>query len=152
MAKNEFYRLDLVVGVTGDEQTKGKLRAMGRFIEQARKRGEMLNKMKMNPTARLIDRISGPARIIQANLSRLGGVRKITITAVDRATNVIKRVVGVLSSPLGMLGAGAGIYGLGKLTISPAAQFERYTVSMEHWLKGNKSLAQETMKWIEGFC
>jgi len=75
----------------------------------------------------------------------------VTIQAKDQVINVARRITGALASPLGMLGAGAGAYGIGKLTVGAAAQFEGYTASMEHWLKGNKTLAQETMKWAEKF-
>ncbi len=42
MAEQEYYRLDLVINTTGDEQTKSKLKAMDKFIEHTKKRGEML--------------------------------------------------------------------------------------------------------------
>jgi len=116
VAEREYYRLDLVFGVAGDESAKGKLKAMDRFIEQTRRRGETLNRLRMSPTARLIDQVSGPAKKIEASLNRLG--------------NVAKRVTGVLKSPLTLVGIGAGFYGLGT-SFSKAMSFEAQMSSIK---------------------
>jgi len=108
MAATEFYRMDIVISTTGDEQVERKLQALDKFIEHTRKRGEMLNRMQASPAVRLVDRISAPLRMVERNLNRLSTVKKVTIEAVDKTTNVVKRITGALTSPLAMLGAGAG--------------------------------------------
>lgn len=301
----EFYRLDLVVNVTGEDQAKGKLQALDKFIEHTRKRGEMLNRMQVGPAVRLVDRISGPARQIEQHMQRvqqaagvldrariaplltvrdnltssvlkadqiikkldlaqaspiiaaqdrvssvvtrmnaaleainkgnfsaavemkgniieeamkakaalaalnevkigpvaelrgelfyqltkaLAEMRKldeltvepkatlrdlitwkareigsalrgltsrawtVTIQAKDQVTNAVKRITGALTSPLTMLGASAGVYGLGKATLGAAMTWETQAIAMEHWLKGNKKLAQEVTGWLEQFA
>lgn len=138
MAEQEYYRLNLVVELSGDENTKGKLRGMDRFIEQTKKRGEILSRMKISPAVQLVDRISGPAQRIEASLNRIG--------------SAAKRVTGTLTSPLALIGAGVGMYGIGKATLGAAMTWETQAVAMDHWLNGNKQLAQEVTSWLEKFA
>lgn len=53
MAKKDIYRLDLVVGVKGDGETKVKLKATEKFAEQTEKRMKRLNKIKVSPSVRV---------------------------------------------------------------------------------------------------
>ncbi|HOV80754.1 MAG TPA: tape measure protein [Bacillota bacterium] len=151
MAEREFYRLDLVINTTGDEQTKGKLKAMDRFIEQTRKRGEMLNRMRMSPAVQLIDRISAPLRTVERNLNRLSAVKKVTIEAVDRTTNVVRRITGALTSPLAMLGAGAGVAGLIGYPLKLAGEMEQANIAMETML-GSTEKAQKFLSDLADFA
>ena len=118
MAESEFYRLDIVTSITGDGQVKGKLTAMDRFIEQTRKRGEVLNRMKVNPTITLNDRISAPLRTINDKLKTLGNTAKTTSS----------RISGFFTSLPGMFGLGAVTLGPAALIskmISTAGEFEQ---------------------------
>jgi tape measure domain-containing protein len=74
MAENEFYRLGLAVNITGDEQVKGKLRAMDNFIAHTKKQGEALNRMKASPAIHLTDRFTGAAQRVEQHMQRLHGV------------------------------------------------------------------------------
>ncbi len=143
MPGNEFYRLDIVINTTGDEQAKGKLQALDKFIEHTRKRGEMLNRMQVSPAVRLVDRISAPLRTVERNLNRLNTVKKVTIEAVDKVTSVVKRITGVLTSPLTMLGAGAGMAGLIGYPLKLAGEFEQARMSLDFYTgsveKGQKA-------------
>ncbi|MEM3453452.1 MAG: hypothetical protein QW835_07520 [Candidatus Hadarchaeum sp.] len=145
---------ETVVKITADtseleSETQKGGRLIDKFIRDTQRRASILNRIKMSPSVTLIDRISGPLRTVERNLNRLSAVKKVTIEAVDRTTNLIKRITGTLTSPLGLLGGGAGIYGIGKLTLGQAMEFETRQVAMEHWLKGNKTLAKEVTSWLE---
>ncbi len=144
MAENEFYRLELVVGVSGDEQVKGKLKAMDNFMEHTRKRGEMLNRMQVSPAVRLVDRISAPLRAVERNLNRLSTVKKVTIEAVDKTTDVIKRITGALTSPLAMLGGGAGLAAAIGFPLKLAGEMEQARISLDYFTgsaeKGKKMM------------
>jgi len=48
--------------------------------------------------------------------------------------------------------AGMGINKLSEATVGAAMTWETQAVSMEHWLKGNKALAQEATSWLEQFA
>lgn len=91
MAEQEFYRLDLVISATGIDDAEKRLRTMDRFMEQTRKRADMLNRVKMSPVARLEDRVSPSARRID------GTLRSLT----SRTWNVI---VGIKDMTAGALG------------------------------------------------
>lgn len=131
MPGSEFYRLDIVINTTGDEQAKGKLQALDKFLEHTRKRGEMLNRMQVSPAVRLIDRVSGPLRTIKRNLGRLKTVKKITIEAVDNVSDVAKRIGRTLTSPLVMLGAGAGATAAIAFPLKLAGEMDRARRSIE---------------------
>lgn len=145
MAEREYYRLELVVGTKGTEETQRELRAMDRFIEQTRKRGEMLNRMKVSPTIRLIDRISAPLKTVERNLNRLNTVKKVTIEAVDRTTNVVRRITSVLTSPLTMLGAGTGLAGMIGYPLKLAGEMEQAQIAMEFFTES----AEKGQKFLE---
>lgn len=67
MAENDSRRFNLNVNVTGDEEVKSKLKALELWMEQARRRGEALNRMRLNPVVSLDDRISIPLLASRAN-------------------------------------------------------------------------------------
>ncbi|MCL5290627.1 MAG: hypothetical protein M1489_06345 [Firmicutes bacterium] len=73
MAENEKRELDLLVNITGDEETKSKLKAIDRLMEQSRMRGEALNRMRVSPVASLDDRISAPPPADRASRNRIEG-------------------------------------------------------------------------------
>ncbi len=135
MAQNEFYRLDLVVGATGDVQTKEKLSSMDRFIEQTRRRGEALNRLQMSPAVRLIDRVSAPLRFVESNLNRLSTVKTVTLRAIDRVSGVVGGIMRTLLSPMALLGAGVGVAGLIGYPLGLAGTMEQTNIAMETMLR-----------------
>jgi len=79
----------------------------------------------------------------------------MTIRARDMATGVIGRIKDSLFSLQGMFAVALGALGASKLwdaTAGAAMIWETQAVSMEHWLKGNKALAQEVTSWLESFA
>lgn len=126
MSEREYYRLDLVLSTTGEEQTKGTLKAMDKLLEYTRKRGEMLARMQISPAVRIIDSVSAPLRKIESSLSRFnGGIKRVTIEAVDKTTNVVNRITGALTNPLAMLGAGTGAAASVVFPLNLAGQMEQ---------------------------
>ncbi|MBC7347852.1 MAG: hypothetical protein H5U00_10470, partial [Clostridia bacterium] len=112
-----------------------------------------LDRIRAEPEATLRDRVTARARAVMTTLRGLTArAWTVTIGVRDWATGLLGRLGGVLSGPLALLGAGAGAYGLGKITVGAAAQFERYSISMEHWLQGNRTAALELVKWLEHFA
>lgn len=112
-----------------------------------------LDRVKAEPEATLRDRVTARARAVMTTLRGLTArAWTVTLGVRDWATGLLGRIGGALSGPLALLGAGAGAYGLGKITVGAAAQFERYSISMEHWLKGNRTAALELVKWLEHFA
>jgi len=121
-----------------ESETQKGGRLMDKFIRDTQRRAAILNRIKMSPSATLIDRVTGPAKRIESALNRIG--------------SAARRVTGAFTSPLGLLGAGVGMYGLGKSTLGAAMTWETQAVAMEHWLNGNKQLAQEVTSWLEKFA
>ncbi|MFZ5688680.1 MAG: hypothetical protein ACOY9Y_10995 [Bacillota bacterium] len=131
-------------------------KATDSFMNHIKRRGEMLNRIKISPVVDLTDKFSSKLKKVMRGRDELAKFTKkphtIVINAVDKTKGVIKGITDRLTSPLGLLGAGAGIYGLGKVTLGSAMMFEQYSVSMEHWLNGNRKLANEYTKWIDKFA
>lgn len=75
----ETSEITLIVDITGDEEVKSKLKALQGFVEQVRKRGEVLNKIRISPVVTINDRISAPLQTIQENLDRISS-KKINLT------------------------------------------------------------------------
>lgn len=157
--KADTSQYEAAMKKVGEEPSKAANRArsgfsaMNKFMEQTQRRAEILGRIKASPAVQLVDRISGPIRKIEANLGRLSSTtRKVTIEAIDKTSGVVKRITGALTSPLGLLSTGVGVYGIGKLTLGAAMDFETQMVSMEHWLKGNKELAKEYTGWLDQFA
>lgn len=128
-------------------KTAGK--AIKKFQEDTQRRIEKMNRLKVSPVARMIDRLSGPAKKIESSLNRLS---KKTVTVMVKAKDMTGGVIDKIMSPLTLLGAGAGVYGLGKVTLGAAMDFETQMVGMEHWLKGNKALANDFVGWLDTFA
>ncbi|NFM30679.1 phage tail tape measure protein [Clostridium botulinum] len=69
MAKKEIYRLDIKIGVKGDNEAKEKLSATERFAKQTEKRTKALDKIKASPSVKLKDKLSKPLEKIEGKLS-----------------------------------------------------------------------------------
>lgn len=81
--------------------------------------------------------------------------RDFTVRAWDRATRVIGSIRRALFSIPAILTVTLAVVGVGKLkdaTVGAAMNFEGYSVSMEHWLDGNKKQAQELVTWMGQFA
>ncbi|MCL6625518.1 MAG: hypothetical protein K6T68_02890, partial [Alicyclobacillus shizuokensis] len=117
-------------------KTSGKLKELGKAkakpevivedvtISQAIAKMRILSKMVARPVVRLKDEtIHGISRIKESLLSLQG---------------------------LAAVGLGAfGIHKFSEATLGAAMDFETQLVSMEHWLDGNKALAQEFTGWLD---
>ncbi|HGM3197822.1 TPA: phage tail tape measure protein [Clostridioides difficile] len=100
IAKKEMYHIDVVIDVTGDEQTKNKLSAMERYTKQTEKRMKALNRIKANPIIQAQDKTSSVVNRISNNLKRVGRTISTTINAKDRASSVVNRVKNKVNSLL----------------------------------------------------
>ncbi|EQL05604.1 phage tail tape measure protein, TP901 family, core region [Clostridioides difficile CD88] len=100
IAKKEMYHIDVVIDVTGDEQTKSKLSAMERYMKQTEKRMKVLNRIKANPIIQTQDKTSSVVNRISNNLKRVGRTISTTINAKDRASSVVNRVKNKVNSLL----------------------------------------------------
>ncbi|SFH21149.1 Phage tail tape-measure protein, controls tail length [Desulfotomaculum arcticum] len=181
MAEREIYRYDIVIDVQDEEAIRRaqaaeerlrtvferitrqsqvlnrsvatpSVRLEDHYTRSARiieSQNRNLNRMEANPFVRLRDRFTEPARRIINTIDRIG---HRTVTVAIQARDMTGGIITKLISPLGLLGAGAGVYGVGKLTIGAAMDFEIQQVSMEHWLGGNKKAAQEVTNWLNSFA
>ncbi|HBG7069992.1 TPA: phage tail tape measure protein [Clostridioides difficile] len=100
IAKKEMYHIDVVIDVTGDEQTKNKLSAMERYTKQTEKRMKALNRIKANPVIQAQDKTSSVVNRISNNLKRVGRTISTTINAKDKASSVVNRVKNKVNSLL----------------------------------------------------
>ncbi|HBG4162539.1 TPA: hypothetical protein KQD38_003997, partial [Clostridioides difficile] len=100
IAKKEMYHIDVVIDVTGDEQTKSKLSAMERYMKQTEKRMKALNRIKANPVIQAQDKTSSVVNRISNNLKRVGRTISTTINAKDKASSVVNRVKNKVNSLL----------------------------------------------------
>ena len=92
MAKKDIYRLDLVVGVKGDGETKVKLKATEKFAQQTEKRMKRLNKIKVSPSVRVVDKASSTLAKISRKSARLNRVITSTARVIDKASPMINKI------------------------------------------------------------
>lgn len=95
MAEKEIYRLEVNVGITGDDKTKKKLSAMDKYTEKTEKRMKQLDKMKASPAAKLQDKLTSPLKKMEG---RIGAFAKSAIkkfTAVATAGALIVGGLGI---------------------------------------------------------
>lgn len=92
MAKKDIYRLDLVVGVKGDGETKVKLKATEKFAEQTEKRMKRLNKIKVSPSVRVVDKASSTLAKISRKSARLNRVITSTAKVIDKASPIFNKI------------------------------------------------------------
>lgn len=108
MANREFYRFDIVVGTRGDDVARQRLRALDNFIEHTRRRSEMLSRLRISPTARLNDQVSGPLRRIEGTVRAAASrVYTITVQLRDQVSPAMQRIRSALTSVPVMVGLGA---------------------------------------------
>jgi len=95
LAEKEIYRLEVNVGVTGDDKTKKRLSAMDKYVEKTEKRMKWLDRMEASPAAKLQDKITSPLKKIEG---RIGSFAKTAIkkfTAVAAAGSLIVGGLGI---------------------------------------------------------
>lgn len=138
VVKADISEYDQSMKKVGEEPNKAARRAskgfnaMSKFLDRVRKRAEMLNKTKVSPVVRLIDRISGPVRKIE---SRLNGLSKKTVTVLVKAKDMVGGVINKLTSPLTLLGAGAGVTGGIIYPLKLAGEMNRYENAVVNFSK-----------------
>jgi tape measure domain-containing protein len=151
VAENEFYRQTIVIDVQGDEAAKKSLKAMDNYLESSRKRAKSLDKTKVSPKVTLADKITKPLLTIKKHLYDLKGVKKITITAVDKASGVIGRIAKRVLSPIAVFGLAAGLTAATALPLKLAGEMEQANIAMTTML-GNQKLALKFQKELTKFA
>lgn len=76
LAEREIYRLEVNVGIYGDEETKKRLSAMDKYTEKSEKRIRQLDKIEASPAAKIQDKMSGPLKKLEG---RVGSFAKTAI-------------------------------------------------------------------------
>lgn len=94
---------------------------------------------------------------VQSKMNNLRNARAVTFTigAVDRATRVIggiKRSITSIPAVVTIALSYVGIQKFGESTLGAAMNWEKYEVSMAHWLKGNTKQAKELTQWMGKFA
>jgi phage tail tape measure protein, TP901 family, core region len=93
LAVREIYRLDIKVGVSGDVETKSKLTAMEKMAEQTKKKMQVLDKIKVNPTAKVTDQASSTIEKISSRSKSLSrAVISPTARINDQATSQLNKI------------------------------------------------------------
>ena len=100
--------------------------------------------------SRVLDRIRGSWDGFRHN-----PITRLTVSAVDRAMGVLRGIKNTVLSIPTMITIGlsyVGIKSLNDATVGAAMNWEKYEVSMEHWLGGNVKQAKELTKWMGEFA
>lgn len=154
MAEKEIYHLDLVIGIKGDSETKSKLSAMDRYFEQTRKKANILNKMSVSPTARIIDKATSRIEKINSSLNKINKmVASPTIKIKDKISGGLSIIRGginkTIAAATSLEGALLGVGGAWAGVIKPmqiAGDFEQtqmaFTTMLKSAQKANSFLAQ----------
>lgn len=182
MADNkEFYRLDLVIGTNGVEETERAVKAMDKLLQQTQRRAAALGKTKINPSASLKDKATASADKVTRTMNRVDRiVAKPEARLVDHVTSTTKKIgttltgltrktwritVGVKNLALGalsgiknslfslpsMLAAGGAAYGGVVAPLNLSGQMEQAGVAFETMLK-SASKAQTFMDELKEFA
>lgn len=142
------------------QENRTQLSAGKRMIDQINKMRSAamrLNNVNANIVVGIRDRASAGLTRIKSmyNSFRSNPAVRITVGVVDRAMrglNMIRR--SILSIPTAITVAVGFIAGkaAGEATIGAAAGWERYEVSMKHWLDGNEEQAKALTTWMGQFA
>nr|WP_243447544.1 phage tail tape measure protein [Clostridium tetani] len=93
LAKKEIYRLDIKIGVKGDDTAKKKLSATEKFAKSSEKKMKALNKIKASPSVKLNDKLSKPANKIKSKMSKLNKVKaNPSVKLKDKATKPAEKI------------------------------------------------------------
>lgn len=154
MAEKEIYHLDLVIGIKGDSETKSKLSAMDRYFEQTQKKANILNKMSVSPTARIIDKATSRIEKINSSLNKVNKmVASPTVKIKDKVSgglNIIRNGLSkTIAAATSLQGALLGVGGTWAGIVKPmqiAGDFEQtqmaFTTMLKSAQKANSFLSQ----------
>jgi len=172
----EFYRLDLVIGTDGVEETEKQVKAMDKLLEQTQRRAAALGKTKITPSARLQDKVTSSAQKVTSTMNKVDRIRskpeaklidkvssvasKITSTlsglarkpfsiiirAKDLATATIRKVMNVLTSPLAMLGVGGGVAGVTTVGLNMVMEEQSITSAFKVMLGSAEKAAKRVQE------
>lgn len=100
MANKEIYKLGIKVSVDGAEESKKKLSAMEKYVQQTEKRMKALNKIVASPTAKIkdntssaIDKINNKTKSLnRAVISPTARINDQATSKLDRLGTTIKRL------------------------------------------------------------
>ncbi|WP_136604671.1 tape measure protein [Paenibacillus dokdonensis] len=182
MADNkEFYRLDLVIGTDGVEETEKTVKAMDKLLEQTQRRAAALGKTKITPSvslqdkatssankvtttmnkvdrivakpeARLVNRVSSATNKISSTLTGL--TRKtwhITVGVKNLALGVLSGIKNTLFSLPSMLAAGGTAYGGVVAPLNLSGQMEQANIAFETML-GSAAKAKSLLTDLQDFA
>lgn len=134
----DVSQYEVAMKKVGEEPVKAANRAktgfsaMTRFMDHVKRRGELLNRLKISPTIQLVDRFSAPAKKIESLIRKMANS---TVTIAFKARDMTGRVIEKITSPLTLIGAGAGAAGLFGYPLKLAGQMEQAFIGMEFFLK-----------------
>lgn len=182
MADNkEFYRLDLVIGTDGIEETEKAVKAMDKLLQQTQRRAAALGKTRITPSVSLRDKATSSARKVNRTLDKVnrkrpkpevrlidkvsGTASKLTtalnnmarkpynvmIRAKDMATGVIKKITKALTSPLALLGVGGGFAGVNTVGLNMVMQEQGITSAFKVML-GSAEAATQRVQELTAFA
>jgi len=115
-----------------------------------------MNSLKTSIVIDLIDRVSGPARKINASLKKMG-VSKGQLDSVSKAASRfgrsighVKRETGALTTKMALF-SGASLWFVKSQLIDTAAQFEKFRTVLET-VEGSSEKAKISMNWVSDFA
>ena len=160
MAEHEFYRQEIVIEITGDEQARAALKALDNYLERTAARTKKLDKAKASPTVQMNDKISGRLNSTIATLRKLTSKGwKVTLSIKDNITNKLSQIRSkiwgitkkVITSPLTMLGVGGGLAGVTGHSLGLAGEKEGAILAYETML-GSMEKALDFQRKLEHFA
>lgn len=96
---SEVYRLNIRIGLNGDEETKKKLTAIEKMAEKTKKKLRTLDKIKVSPSVKLKDNASSAINKIKSKTKKLSNITVIIkIKAKDEATKTINKIQSKINS------------------------------------------------------
>ncbi len=146
MAEKEIYHLDLVIGIKGDSETRTKLSTLDRYFEQTQNRANILNKMSVSPTAKIVDKATSRIEKINSSLNRINKiVASPTIKIKDKISgglNVIRGGINkTIAAATSLQGVLLGVGGTWAGIIKPmqiAGNFEQTQIAFDTMLHSSK--------------
>ncbi len=160
MAEHEFYRQEIVIDITGDDQARADLKALDNYLEKTAARAKKLDKAKVSPTVSMDDKISGRLNSTMANLRKLTSKGwKVTLSIKDNISNKLNKLRGniwsmtkrIATSPLTMLGIGGGMAGVTGHSLGLAGEKEGAVLGYETML-GSMEKALKFQEKLERFA
>jgi tape measure domain-containing protein len=130
-------------------ELRGKLYAQ---LTRAMTVARQLDRMRAEPEVTLRERVLAKTREIVGSLRNLTSrTWTVTIQAKDKATDVIKRALGIATSPLALLGAGAGATAAIAYPLKLAGEMEQAQIAME-FFTGSAEKGQKFLERLQAFA